>query len=89
MRKSPSASRTSKAVRVSIPTKMFLGYALVTALFGAVLIYNFSRSSQLYSNLTVVSIDGLSFTPEGIAVYIPRRKNRQAAGGSWLPLADT
>ena len=42
-----------------------------------------------YSDLTVVSIDGLFFTPEGIAVYIPRRKNRQAAGGSWLPLADT
>ena len=42
-----------------------------------------------YSDLTVISIDGLFFAPEGIAVYIPCRKNRQAAGGSWLPLADT
>jgi len=34
-----------------------------------------------YSDLAVISIDGLFFSKEGVAVYIPRRKNRQSAGG--------
>ena len=42
-----------------------------------------------YSDLTVITIDVLYFSPEGVAVFIPRRKNRQEGGGSWLPLADT
>ena len=42
-----------------------------------------------YSDLTVVSIYRLFFTPEGIAVHIPRHMNGQAADGSLLPLVDT
>jgi two-component system, NtrC family, sensor kinase len=42
-------------VGLSIPTRIFLGFALVLVLFGSVLAYNFARLNELYEGVTALS----------------------------------
>ncbi|MBN1945393.1 MAG: HAMP domain-containing protein [Bradymonadales bacterium] len=42
-------------VRLSIPTKIFLGYTLVLGLFSLVLVLNYARLGRLYDEVTIIN----------------------------------
>ena len=44
-----------RRIRFSLPTKIFLGFFVVLALFASVLIYNFDRLNRLYEEVTLIN----------------------------------
>jgi len=50
-----SPKRAGRDIRVSIPTKIFLGFSLVLILFASVFGYNFTRLGQLYEDVTAIN----------------------------------
>ena len=53
---SPTGSKASdRRLRLSIPTKIFLGYTLVLGLFSVVLVLNFARLGRLYEEVTLIN----------------------------------
>jgi signal transduction histidine kinase len=50
-----ASRRRERRFRLSIPTKIFLGFALVLVLFSSVLVYNFATLGRLYEEVTVIN----------------------------------
>ena len=44
-----------RQLRISLPTKIFLGFFVVLTLFASVLVYNFERLNRLYEEVTLIN----------------------------------
>jgi len=44
-----------RPIRISLPTKIFLGFSIILALFAGVLVFNFGRLGRLYEEITVIN----------------------------------